>query len=262
MNSVNSNLVGEKASQPTLWLLPYRADQIDLALLQNQLAENQRSRFATLKNKRKVEFGITRLFLLHCLKHLLHEKCGSHKNTVEIIEQENSPPTINIAKKINLRFSISHSKNLIAIVMSKMAVGDYTWGLDVEQCRPVKNRETAAFFCNKNQLDSLKKTTAYDESYYRFWTQKEAVLKAKRSGISDSNLKMIQGDLSNKSQPLRSTLFFNPSDQSDYMISAFCQDNTTAINCQVITLDKKQRFNDAKTLHLTWKNYQLNQLNS
>lgn len=257
MSSIENNIVGKKEIKPTLWLLPYHADQIDPTMLQNQLAENQRLRFDNLKNKRKIEFGITRLFLMQCLKRFLHERFNYQTKTIEIIEQENSPPKINIDKRINLRFSISHSKNLIAILISEILEQDCDWGLDIEQCRLVKNSETAMLFCNTNQLVTLKKTKSYEEHYYRFWTQKEAILKAKRSGITDTELKTIEGVLSSKSQPLRSTVFFNPIDSCDYMISAFCRENTSTIDCQLVTLDKELRFSTVKPHQLSWQYYQL-----
>lgn len=242
--------------KPILWLLPYQAEHIDATSLSRQLAKNQQSRFDTLRGKRKTEFGITRLFLRHCLQLSLHKQFDLQAEEIEIIEQENLPPFVPIADQKRLCFSISHSKQLIAIMIAAMPSKNSRLGLDVEQSRLIRNPENATLFCNETQLAILNQADS-QEHYYRFWTQKEAVLKAKQSGIVDADLKMIEGVPCIESGPLRSSHFTNPIDQNDYTVTTFCQEHTEKNQCQLVTLDERQQFNLEQTIDLKWQNYQL-----
>jgi len=240
-------------TKPKLCLLPYRADKIDLSLLNQHLAKNQQQRFDTLRGNRKVEFGVTRLFFSHCLQ----QSFNLQQDAIEIIEQENLPPIVTYAQEMQLSFSISHSKQLIAILIAEMGSMNNNWGLDVEQYRPIRSRENAKLFCNESQLAVLNNAsiTEYDEYYYRFWTQKEAVLKAKRTGIIDTDLKAIEGTLCQENQALRSSHFVNPIDENTYAISVFCKENTDSIECQIINLNERLQFSQKQSANLQWQNY-------
>ena len=285
MHPVNSNQTIKARVSPKLWLLPYDVSQIDLSAIRHDLAAEQQQRFDTLGNNRKAEFGVTRLFLQYCLHLSLTEHVDFQCETIEqktnkrqainiqITEQRSLPPKVNLAEQMGLDFNISHSKHLIAIIIAKakpesgsvseleleLELKNNQWGLDVEQCRPVRNQESATLFCNPTQLATLHEATSseYIEHYYRFWTQKEAVLKAKRSGIVDATLKNIEGIPCSENNHLRSSQFINPTDESAYMISAFCNTNTEAIKCQLVDLDKAQQFSLSQAISLTWQNYSL-----
>jgi len=158
---------------------------------------------------------------------------------------------------MQLSFGISHSKQLIAILIAEMGSMNNNWGLDVEQYRPIRSRENAKLFCNESQLAVLNNAsiTEYDEYYYRFWTQKEAVLKAKRTGIIDTDLKAIEGTLCQENQALRSSHFVNPIDENTYAISVFCKENTDSIECQIINLNERLQFSQKQSANLQWQNY-------
>lgn len=245
--------------KPILWLLPYQAECIDDTLLRRQLAKNQQSRFDAVRGKRKTEFGITRLFLRHCLQQSLHKQFGLQTEEIEIIEQENLPPLVAIAEQKKIAFSISHSKQLIAIMIAAMPSKNSRLGLDVEQFRFIRNPESATLFCNEAQLAMLNQATSqeHDEHYYRFWTQKEAVLKARQSGIVDADLKVIEGVACTANGSLRSSHFTNAIDQSNYTVTTFCQEHAEKNQCQLVTLNEKQHFSLEQTIDLKWQNYQL-----
>lgn len=246
--------------KPTLWLLPYQANNFVATELRQLLASNQQHRFDTLRGKRQIEFGVTRLLLQQCMKYTLHSQLEIKDNIIDIVEQKNLPPCIEVAKHNKLSFSISHSKNVIAILIAPTSSARHQWGLDIEQCRSIRNPESATMFCNGTQLSALEQSSKddYNKLYYQFWTQKEAVLKARLTGIVDGDLKKIEGVFNHEPAPLRSSQFVNPIDQSDYTISAYHHENTQTINCQLLTLNQNHQFNQQRELELAWQNFQLN----
>jgi len=84
---------------------------------------------------------------------------------------ENNKP---ISKKTY--FNISHSKEYVALAIASKPVG-----VDVEQIRPYQ-KELIDFFSNEPIRD--------EESFFRVWTMKEAILKADGVGLN-GNIKSI-----------------------------------------------------------------------
>ena len=84
---------------------------------------------------------------------------------------ENNKP---ISKKTY--FNISHSKEYVALAIASKPVG-----VDVEQIRPYR-KELIDFFSNESIND--------EESFFRVWTMKEAILKANGVGLN-GNIKSI-----------------------------------------------------------------------
>ena len=85
-------------------------------------------------------------------------------------------------------FSISHCKAGIAV-----AVSDKPIGIDIEAVREPKEGLVCKTM-NEAECDTIMEDTAKDWAFIRLWTQKEAYLKMKGTGII-SDLKMVLVDV-------------------------------------------------------------------
>lgn len=74
-------------------------------------------------------------------------------------------------------FSISHSKNAIAV-----CVDDTPVGIDVESVRPLR-RELVAKIMSAREQSLIAASVSQEWAFTRLWTQKEAVLKLRGTGI-------------------------------------------------------------------------------
>jgi len=75
--------------------------------------------------------------------------------------------------KINI--SISHSADFFIIALSK----DKKIGVDIEHLEQIDNLQAKAkFFLNEDELDYLQNSNYNMIIFYKFWTAKEAILKA------------------------------------------------------------------------------------
>ncbi|QDZ39103.1 4'-phosphopantetheinyl transferase superfamily protein [Euhalothece natronophila Z-M001] len=116
-----------------------------------------------------------------------------------LTENNTSPP---------LQFNVSHSHNL---GLYAFAYSDYEIGIDVELMRPVSNVLSLAkrFFTEKeaSYLESLSSPEQI-ETFFQFWTAKEAYLKATGEGlaglenievmVSSSHSKQVEVSYSNQ----------------------------------------------------------------
>src|SRR5690606_18991777 len=72
-------------------------------------------------------------------------------------------------------FNLSHSESLLVCVL-----GDYVQiGVDVEHIRPLRDRRLFAHILAPGEALPAKHDTAL---FFRYWTQKEAIIKADGSG--------------------------------------------------------------------------------
>ncbi|KQR67625.1 4'-phosphopantetheinyl transferase superfamily protein [Pedobacter sp. Leaf176] len=78
----------------------------------------------------------------------------------------------------NIHFNISHSGDFVVIAISKNAIG-----IDIELINPNFNYEELIYQCFGD--DEIKVIKDMD-SFYLFWTRKEALLKATGEGLTDN----------------------------------------------------------------------------
>ncbi|MEO5570670.1 MAG: 4'-phosphopantetheinyl transferase superfamily protein [Bacteroidia bacterium] len=86
-----------------------------------------------------------------------------------------------------IKFNISHSENKILI-----AVAENEIGVDIEKVKDSFefNQLSKTYFSEKEQRE-IATSANQKETFYKFWTRKESVLKATGMGITD-NLKEIE----------------------------------------------------------------------
>ncbi|SDA81117.1 4'-phosphopantetheinyl transferase [Algoriphagus alkaliphilus] len=78
----------------------------------------------------------------------------------------------------SLSFNISHAGNLVVCAMSE----DHQVGLDVEQFSEI-DFESYLDYMSENEWDQIQKAKNPNWEFLKFWTQKEAVIKADGRGL-------------------------------------------------------------------------------
>ena len=127
-----------------------------------------------------------------CLKsyEMLLELIGAVSPTLDytcpaFIYNEHGKPSI--PNRDNLQFSISHTKNAIAVALSSQPVG-----IDVEQIRqasPALIEKTM----NASERQQIAESAHPDATFTALWTRKEAVLKLQGTGIIDDLHHVLDG---------------------------------------------------------------------
>jgi 4'-phosphopantetheinyl transferase len=127
------------------------------------------------RNRYVVKHGILRILLSHY--------AGSHPRQIQIHSSSSGKPYLsNQSDNESLQFSISDSYGLVLFALGQ----DTLVGVDTERVRELPEMEeiVASHFTNREK----REFTSYPESerlylFYKYWTRKEAVLKAVGGGI-------------------------------------------------------------------------------
>lgn len=173
------------------WLLPYQNSSYQpIEKLIRQLSESELKKFNSCSAKRKKEFLLGR----QLLRLAIQQQLSIPIQSLQVIERDGLPPRIPLAEENGICFNISHSKNLIGVVINQARTqrNNHHLGLDIEHIKSVKNFSTADYFCTTSQLHTLDKAENIKDKtalYYQYWTQKESYLKAMQKGISDTAFK-------------------------------------------------------------------------
>lgn len=113
-------------------------------------------------------------------------------------------------------FSFSHCRRAIAVAFADTP--NETVGIDVETVRDVKE-SLVRYVMNEKEQNQVYTATSRAEEFTRLWTQKEAILKCKGTGIR-SDLKLVMDD-STVCSAYRITSVFAP-DRSYVISTAVC----------------------------------------
>lgn len=172
-----------KINHIDVWLLPingwdYR--ELNDSQISNLLSQQEQLRFGRFRPEtKKAEFLASRLLLRHLLAH--YTECDLSE-TEAIPDDMGRPFWKECGKKINLFFSLSHTKNMICCALSH----NKEVGCDIESLQPRKYQEdlTQRVFSQKEQTHYRELSTATKrEFFYRSWTLKEAFVKALGQGL-------------------------------------------------------------------------------
>ncbi len=106
----------------------------------------------------------------------------------------------------NIYFSLSHSKNMLALAVCENAVG-----IDIEHMRNA-SESLIERVCCENEKNLIYSSPDPDKAFTEIWTKKEAYLKALGTGI-DRELKKV--DTTNEK------LNFFTSSEGDFIFSVF-----------------------------------------
>lgn len=172
-----------KKNQIDVWLLPIEGwcfTELGDNQLNSLLSEKEQLRFERYRPlTKKAEFIASRLLLRHLLK--TYTECDISQ--IEAIPDDMGRPFwIENGEKIDLFFSLSHTKNMICCALSH----NKEIGCDIESLQPRKYQEklTEQVFSKKEQAFYKELPTATrSEFFYRSWTLKESFIKALGQGL-------------------------------------------------------------------------------
>jgi 4'-phosphopantetheinyl transferase len=145
--------------------------------------ESARARILPYQEKRRFVSG--RIIL----RNLLAEYLGVRPGKIKFKYGKNGKPIIAMASP-QLHFNMAHNGDLALIAVAKKCF----LGIDVEECRHSDDLiEVAKYFFSKNEVTALERCSGAerDTLFFRFWTAKEAYIKAYGGRICDSTLKRL-----------------------------------------------------------------------
>lgn len=161
-----------KQNQVHIWRVSLNLDGPSLEDLRNLLSEEELARADKLRfEKQRNRFIAAR----GLLRRILSRYTGEEPEELEFRYNQNGKPEL-LNKKV--RFNLSHSGDvaLYAITLGKPV------GIDVEQMRKdVKYKELARQYFSEEESDAILALPEgqQKEAFYRCWTRKEALAKAK-----------------------------------------------------------------------------------
>lgn len=166
-----------------------------------------------IKNESKINCFLGYFLLLYALK-----KNKITNNAQSFKYSQNKKPKLAFTNKIS--FNISHTKNLVALAISKKSVG-----LDVETINKDKIKSIKKICCEEEYLKFLKSANK-EKMFFKIWTKKESYCKLKGISIFDNLLKINTLNLKNIK-----TFFFE-----NNAISVSCGNNfklkTIVVDCK------------------------------
>lgn len=130
-----------------------------------------------------VEREINKFLKINILKYALSTQYQIECKELEFYKNENGKPFFKNIEEIF--FNISHSENMFACAVSKKRVG-----IDVQKIKAV-NEYVYGKVCTSEEINSIFKASDSKAEFVRFWTKKEAYIKAIGKSIFTTNLKEI-----------------------------------------------------------------------
>ena len=155
---------------------PDHLNNPDIALL----GESERARLQPYRGQRYREFLQSRLLLRHALSDVVAGRLSP--GDWRITERSGQPPLIEETLELGWHYSLSHSRNWIAIALSNRA----PCGVDLEYHRDRRNLlELAGHWFHPEEARALADQTDTRQlaTFYRFWTLKEALIKSRQQSV-------------------------------------------------------------------------------
>jgi 4'-phosphopantetheinyl transferase len=139
---------------------------------------NRANRYHFLKDRNR--FIICRTLL----KFLLAEHLGLDIDKILVDVDSNKKPYV--SSHPSVFFNVSHSRDYAVIAIATCPVG-----VDVEYVNTdFDYEEILPTTCNHLEIDEIRNSDDKYRTFYKFWTRKEAILKAIGTGIDDNLLKI------------------------------------------------------------------------
>ena len=153
------------------------------------LGKSERERLSRYQGRRYREFLQSRLLLRHALSATLPGRFPpAHW---QITERPEQPPLIHQAAEAGWYYSLSHSRGMIAVMISNSGF----CGIDLEYQRHRANMaELAEQWFHPDEAALLAALTNHERTgtFYRLWTMKEAFIKATDSSVFSGILARIR----------------------------------------------------------------------
>jgi len=148
--------------------------------LLNSLGNSERERLSQYQGKRYREFLQSRLLLRYALSATL--PASLPPDQWRITERPEQAPLIHQAITQGWHYSLSHSRGMIAVALSNAG----PCGVDLEHQRDRANiEELAGQWFHPSEAELLAGLAGDEQiaAFYRLWTMKEALIKAKGSSV-------------------------------------------------------------------------------
>jgi 4'-phosphopantetheinyl transferase len=126
-----------------------------------------------------------RFILAHAaLRHILgiYSRCPA--SSIDFIISPHGKPSLTNNQRGKIEFNLSHSEDLAVVAVSFGSI----LGVDVEQVREMPDwRQMASQFFSDAEIAAIERAPLAEKStmFLRFWTRKEALLKAIGTGLQD-----------------------------------------------------------------------------
>lgn len=188
-----------------LWLLPTTASLSDTqaAELRRPFSLSEQQRLAGIRSQRRQNEYLQGHQLLRTALSQI-EPGWQHQHHIE--HPGGEAPRLTGPKAAELSFNLSHSANAICCAVGR----DCQLGIDIEQRG--KNRrfsEIAELYFSRAEADYLHglDPPAQRREFYRLWTLKESLIKARREGIGTNTMRTRFGPGANTASPWHSYSF-------------------------------------------------------
>lgn len=165
-----------------LWTVRLTDLELYRKTLIGRLSQQEWQRSYGLKSAtRRREFLLTRGFV----RSVLAEYSGSDPAGLNVIvSDQGKPKLLPTSGRPPIAFNVSHSHGSVALVLCDGA----SVGVDIERKRPMSNARAIAdqYFTRSEcgRLDAETEAAARASLFLRFWTRKEALMKAHGGGLA------------------------------------------------------------------------------
>ena len=164
-----------------VWCASLNGSAEELAHFESILAPDEKARAGRFHFERDRDRYI---FGRGILRTLLGSYLGTEAHKIEITYEQDGKPTLGkIFQGKKLQFNLSHSNERALYIFG----WDRLVGIDIEQIRPLQDADAFAEQYYTKRETGLINSLSGDEKwpvFYKFWTCKEAFLKAKGTGLT------------------------------------------------------------------------------
>ena len=173
---IGSNVVSERH---TLKLFKIKLSDFSdqLPKLENILSTNE------IERSKRYHFGKDKQRFIICrgiLKHIMAKHLGLEVNDIILAKDHNKKPFL--LSHPNFFFNVSHAENYAVI-----AIDINTIGIDIECTdKDFDYMTIVPSVFSKSEIDVINTTKTQKLTFYKFWTRKEAIVKATGKGIDDN----------------------------------------------------------------------------
>ena len=162
------------------WFVPLNDIDKHLIDCEQLLTDPERERADRFRHE-----GARKQFIVgHAVIHLLLKQyLGNEYPSIQWMESEHHKPFIQLSdSSIPLKYNLSHCEGFIAV-----ALGTISQGIDIEQIRHLNDLEgiSRQVFTEKElaEVFATNDTEKKNQTFFKFWTCKEAALKAHGTGF-------------------------------------------------------------------------------
>lgn len=173
----------EKLAEKTiyLWLLELNITDQDKAALRALLSERERQ----VADKFHLKQQRDRYIVAHGrLRQILSNCTGEHPKSLQFLMGRSGKPQLyGVSHLQRIQFNLAHSGHLALLGVTL----DADIGVDLEEIRPLDHLTLMAhYWLSNREVMELAKLQGYEqiECFYRYWTRKEALIKALGRGLT------------------------------------------------------------------------------